>query len=85
MNLSQWTVIYHNGLRVSRKLIVAKPKYFYKAKLDESKRSLFVTSNGRVNNFMCHNSFSLHCKTIHQDPQQLTGKLILYIWHARGF
>ena len=63
---------------------MAKAKYFYEVKCDESEKSLFVASNGRVNNFMRRNSFSLHRKTTtaHQDPEQLIGKLILYIWHA---
>ena len=49
--------------------------------------SLFVASNGWVNNFMCDNSSSLHRKTTtaQQDPERLIDKLILYILHARRF
>ena len=46
-----------NGLRVSKKLIMAKVKYFYKSKCHESDKSLFVASNGWVNNFMRRNGF----------------------------
>ena len=52
-----------NGLPVSGKLIMAKAKYFYKSEGDESEKSLFVTGNGWVNNFMCRNGFLPHHKT----------------------
>ena len=48
-----------NKLRVSGKLM-AKVKYFYGSECNESEKPLFVTSNGKVNNFMCRNGFSLH-------------------------
>ena len=35
-----------NRLRVSRKLITAKAKYFYESECDESEKSLFVASKG---------------------------------------
>ena len=38
-----------NGLRVSRKLFIAKVKYFYKSEWDESEKCLFVANNLRVN------------------------------------
>ena len=61
-----------NGLHVSRKLIMAKTKHFYKSECDESDKSLFMASNGWVNNFMHCNGFLLHCKTTtaQQDPQR---------------
>ena len=74
-----------NGLGVSRKLIMAKAKYFHERECDGSEKSLFVASNGWVNNFMRHNGFSLRRKTTtaQQDPERLIDKLILYILHAR--
>ena len=71
-----------NGLPVSRKLIMAKAKH-----CDESEKSLFVASNGLVNNFMCRNDFSLYRKTTtaQKDPEWLNEKLILYILHAHRF
>ena len=66
---------------------MAKVKYFYKSKCDESEKSLFVTSNGWLNNFMHRNGFSLYCKTIttQQDPDRLVHKLILCLLHAHSF
>ena len=63
---------------------MAKVEYFYESECDESEKSLFVTGNGWVNNFMCRNGFLLHCKTtiVQQDPEWLIDKLILYILHA---
>ena len=63
---------------------MAKVKYFHESECDESEKSLFVVGNGCVNNFMCLNSFLLHCKTTtaQQDPEWLIYKLILYILHA---
>ena len=60
-------------------------KYFYESECDESEKSLFVASNGWVNNFIRHNGFSLQRKTTtaQQDPERLIDKLILYILHAR--
>ena len=58
-----------NELRVLRKLIMATAKYFYESECGESEKSLFVVSNGWVNNFM--------------HPEWLIDKLILYILHAR--
>ena len=58
--LAEW--IYErrsNGLHVSRKLIMAKAKYFYESECDESEKSLFVASNDWVSNFMRRNGFSL--------------------------
>ena len=52
-----------NGLRVLRKLIMTKAKYFYGSECDESKKSLFEASNGWVKNLMRHNGFSLRRKT----------------------
>ena len=68
----------YNGLRVSRKLIMAKVKYSYKSECDESEKSFLVTGNGWVNNFMRCNGFSLHRKTTktQQDPERLIDKLI---------
>ena len=62
---------------------MAKGKYCYKSECDESEKSLFVASNGRVNNSMRRNGFSLHRKTTtaQQDPERLTDKLI---FHARS-
>ena len=75
-----------NRLRVSGKLIMAKPKYFYESECDESEKFLFVVSNGWVNNFMRRNSFSLRRKTAaKQDPEQLIDILTLYNLHARMF
>ena len=64
---------------------MAKAKYFYETECDESKKSLFVASNGWVSNFMRRNGFSLHRKTTttQQDHERLTDKLILYILYAR--
>ena len=61
------------GLRVSRKPIMAKTKYFYESECDVSETSLFVASNGWVNNFIRRNGFLLHRKTAtaQQDPEQL--------------
>ena len=85
--LVEWTYDKRsNGLRVSRKLILTKAKYFYKSESDESEKSLFVAGNGWVNNFMCPNVFLLRRKTrttAEQDPERLIVKLILYILHAR--
>ena len=85
--LVEWTYDKRsNGLRVSRKLIMTKAKYFYKSESDESEKSLFVASNGWVNSFMCPNGFLLRRKTrttAEQDPERLIVKLILYILHAR--
>ena len=63
---------------------MAKIKYFYGSKCDESDKSLFVVGNGGVNNFMRRNGFSLHRKTTaaQQDPEWLIDQLILYILHA---
>ena len=63
---------------------MGKMKYFYESEHDESVKSLFVVNNGWVNNFMCHNGFSLHCKTTmaEQDSERLIYKLILYNLHA---
>ena len=60
-------------------------KYFYESECDECEKSLFVVSNGCVNNFMCCNVFLLRRKTTtsQQDPDQLIDKLILYILHAQ--
>ena len=56
-----------------------------KSECDENEKSLFVASNGWVNNFMRHNGFLLCCKTTtaQQDPEWLIDKFILYILHAR--
>ena len=64
---------------------MAKAKYFYESECDESEKSLFVATNGWVNNFTRRNGFSLHRKTTaaQQDPERLIDKLILYILHAR--
>ena len=69
-----------NGLSVSKKLIMAKAKYFYESECDESEKSFFVASI-----IMRCNSFSLRRKTTmaKQDPEQLIDKLILYILPAR--
>ena len=58
---------------------------FYESECDESEKSLFVASNGWVNNFMLLNDFSLYHKTTtaQQDPERLIDMLILYILHAR--
>ena len=63
---------------------MAKAKYFYESECDESKKSLFVASNGWVCNFMRRNGFSLHRKTTttQQDHERLIDKLILYILYA---
>ena len=37
---------------VSSKLVMVKAKYFYESECDESEKSLFVASNGWVNNFL---------------------------------
>ena len=52
---------------------------------EESERSLFVASNGWLNNFMRRNGLSLRRKptTAQQDPERLTDKLISYILHVR--
>ena len=73
-----------NGLRVLRKLILAKGKYFYEIDCDESEKSLFVASNGWVNNFMHGNGFSLHRKTttVQRNPERLINKLIMFILHV---
>ena len=62
---------------------MAKVKYFCKNECDESEKSLFVASNGWVNNFMRGNGFSLHCKTTtaQRDLERLINKLITYILH----
>ena len=64
---------------------MAKAKYFYESECDESEKSLFVATNGWVNNFTRRNGFSLHRKTTtaQQDPERLIDKLILYILHTR--
>ena len=41
---------------------MAKSKYFYESKCDESEKSLLLASNEWVNNFMRHNGSSLHRK-----------------------
>ena len=66
--------------------MVGKAKYFHENEYDESEKSLFVMDSGWVNNFMRRNGFSLHRKTttVHQNPERLIDKLILYILHARG-
>ena len=63
---------------------MAKAKYFYESECDESEKSLFVTDNGWVNNFMRRDGFSLRRKTTtaQQNPKRLTDKLIPYILHA---
>ena len=52
---------------------MAKTKYFYESECDISETSLFVASNGWVNNFIRRNGFLLHRKTAtaQQDPEQL--------------
>ena len=62
---------------------MAKAKYFYEIYCDESEKSLFVASNGQINNFMHCNGFSLLRKTTtaQQDLESLIDKLILYILH----
>ena len=83
--LVEWTYDRRsNGLRVSRKLIIAKAKYFYESKCDESEKSTFVARNGWINNSMRGNGFSLRYKrtTAQQDPKRLIDKLILHILHA---
>ena len=64
---------------------MTEAKQFYKSECDENEKSLFVASNGWVNNFMRRNGFSLRRKTTtaQQDPERLIDKLILYILHAR--
>ena len=64
---------------------MAKAKYFYESECDESEKSLLVTGNGWVNNFVRRNGFPLHRKTTtaQEDPERLIDKLILYILHAR--
>ena len=42
---------------------MAKGKYFYESECDGKEKSLFVASNGWVNNFMGRNGFSLRRKT----------------------
>ena len=71
-------------MRVSKKLIMTKAKYFYESECDESEKALFVTDIGWVNNFIRPNRFSLHRKTTtaQQNPEWLIDKLILYILHA---
>ena len=44
-----------NGVRVSKKFIMAKAKYFYKSECDENEKSVFAASNVWVNNFMRRN------------------------------
>ena len=70
-----------NGLRVSRKLFIAKVKYFYKSEWDESEKCLFVANNLRVNYLMRRNGFLLRRKTTaaQQDPKRLIDKLFLSI------
>ena len=64
---------------------MAKAKYFYESECDESKKFIFVVSNGWVKNFMRRNGFLLHRKTkaAQEDPQRLIDKLILHLLHAR--
>ena len=64
---------------------MAKVKYFYESECHESEKSLFVASNGWINNFMRRNGFSLLRKTtaVQQAPERLIDKLILYNLHAR--
>lgn len=71
-----------NGLRVSRKLFMAKVKYFYKSEWDESEKCLFVANNLRVNHLMRRNGFLLRRKatTAQQDPKRLIDKLFLSIF-----
>ena len=63
---------------------MVKTKYFHKSECNESEKSLFVVSNGWVNNFTRCNGFSLYCKatTAQQDPEWLIDKFILYILRA---
>ena len=63
---------------------MARAKYFYESEC-ENEKSLFVVSNGLVNNLMRCNGFSLRRKTTsaQPDPERLIDKLILYILHAR--
>ena len=61
---------------------MATAKYFYKSECDENEKSLFVESNGWVNNFMHHNGFSLHRKTTtaQQDPERQIDNLFCIFW-----
>ena len=59
---------------------MAKVKYFCKSECDEIEKSLFVASNGWVNNFMGQNGFSVRCKTT--TAQQDSERLIMYILHT---
>ena len=54
---------------------MAKAKHFYESERDESEKSLFVESNGWVNNF------SLHRETTaaQQDPEWLIDKFIFCV------
>ena len=62
-----------------------KAKCLYEDECEESERTLFVGSNGWVNNFMRRNGLSLSRKTTtaQQDPERLIYKLISYIFYAR--
>ena len=64
---------------------MATVKYFYESECDDNEKSLFVASDGWVNNFIRRNGFSIHLKTTtaQQDPERLIDKLILHILHAR--
>ena len=64
---------------------MAKAKYFFESECDKSEKSVFVVSNGWVNNFMHRNGFLLHRKTTtaQQDSERLIDKFVLYILHTR--
>ena len=64
---------------------MVKAKCLYEDGCEESERSLFVASNGWLNNFMRRNGLSLRRKTTtaQQDPERLIDKLISYILHVR--
>ena len=63
---------------------MATTKYFYENKCNENEKSVFLRSNGWVNNFMRRNRFLLNHKTTtrQQDPERLIDKFMLHILHA---
>ena len=63
---------------------MATTKYFYENKCNENEKSVFLRSNGWVNNFMRRNRFLLNHKTTtrQQDPERLIDEFMLHILHA---
>ena len=62
-----------NGLRVSRKLIMVKPKHLYDERCQEGEQDFFKATEGWLQKFMLQNGLSLRRKTTtaQQEPHRV--------------